>query len=268
MDMQLFLVTPIFALLLWKNRKIGVWVTSACILISTIFRFWANYVYNLSYVVYYGISVSQLFDVATLSYILPTHRATNYLLGVLLAYALKTINLKSEVTKRQMLLFWSIFGSVILLNWFGPYYMSYMSFKYNNLEAALYAAFGPLTWGLVGVVFVYLTEKNYGGWFADIFRWKHWKYFTKIAYSLYLVQFPVYFYNVGKRRNADEYNPSIIFYIPEVLTILILSCLLTLFVEMPFQNLHKVLFQKDKIHIEAKGMNKTIQNKTERLKQG
>lgn len=44
------------------------------------------------------------------------------------------------------------------------------------------------------------------GWFDSLLNWKYFIPFTKIAYAVYLVQFPVFFYNVGKTRHVDEYK--------------------------------------------------------------
>lgn len=34
--------------------------------------------------------------------------------------------------------------------------------------------------------------------------------FTKISYAVYLVQFPVFFYNVGITRHVDEFKPRML----------------------------------------------------------
>ena len=36
--------------------------------------------------------------------------------------------------------------------------------------------------------------------------WRGWFVFTRIAYALYLMQFPIFFYNIGSARNADYYS--------------------------------------------------------------
>lgn len=46
------------------------------------------------------------------------------------------------------------------------------------------------------------------GFFGAILAWDKFKYFTKIAYAVYLVQFPLFFFNVGKTKHADEFSIS------------------------------------------------------------
>lgn len=36
--------------------------------------------------------------------------------------------------------------------------------------------------------------------------WSGFQVTTKLSYAIYLTQFPVFFYNVGRRRHADFYN--------------------------------------------------------------
>lgn len=38
--------------------------------------------------------------------------------------------------------------------------------------------------------------------------------FTKISYAVYLVQFPVFFYNVGMTRHVDQFKPRMLVALP------------------------------------------------------
>lgn len=48
------------------------------------------------------------------------------------------------------------------------------------------------------------------GWFGDFLSWRGFQFFTKISYAVYLVQFPVFFYNVGITRHVGEFKPRMI----------------------------------------------------------
>ncbi|XP_018574626.1 nose resistant to fluoxetine protein 6-like, partial [Anoplophora glabripennis] len=241
-DMQLFLITPFFVYVIWKYGKAGFWISGAVALLSTILRFWVTWKNSLSHVVHFGIPVSRLFRTASLSYILPTHRITIYLIGIFLAYVLR-YSKNTDISKRQRFIIWSILYPVTLSAWLGPIHMSQKDFKYNKMEAALYAALSPVFWGIGVSWVIYSINRGFGSWFGPLLKWKYFVPFTKIAYAVYLVQFPVFFYNVGKTRHVDEYKSYMMMQVVETGVIVLLSIILTLTIELPFQNIRKVIFR-------------------------
>ncbi|GJQ67617.1 hypothetical protein Trydic_g8420 [Trypoxylus dichotomus] len=88
-DMQLFFVSPLLVLLIWRWPKRG--LISLCILatISTWMRYHSTYTRNLSNFVYYGASSEQLFLTADYMYIIPVYRLTVYIMGIVLGYLLR-----------------------------------------------------------------------------------------------------------------------------------------------------------------------------------
>lgn len=68
---------------------------------------------------------------------------------------------------------------------------------------------------------------------------------TKISYTVYLTQFPVFFYNVGVTRTAQEFSLfTNMMNLQEYSWILGLSVLLTVLIEMPFQNLRNLMLKR------------------------
>lgn len=54
-DMQLFIVTPLFVYAIWQNKKIGFWLLGITAGLSTILRFVVTWYHELSHVVHFGI---------------------------------------------------------------------------------------------------------------------------------------------------------------------------------------------------------------------
>lgn len=54
-DMQLFLATPIFVYIIWKNPKMGWFVIGGVSAMSTLMRFYNTLYYKLSHVVHFGV---------------------------------------------------------------------------------------------------------------------------------------------------------------------------------------------------------------------
>lgn len=53
--MQLFVVTPIFIYIIWKNRKVGFWLLGIVSVFSTLLRFVVTWQHELSHVIHFGI---------------------------------------------------------------------------------------------------------------------------------------------------------------------------------------------------------------------
>ncbi|XP_044756157.1 nose resistant to fluoxetine protein 6-like [Coccinella septempunctata] len=250
-DMQLFLSTPLIIFFLWSTRRIGVLFVGMIIVASTFLRFFVTWYYNLSHVVHFGITISRMFDTANLSYILPTHRATIYFMGVYLAYMMRdksSINL----SKKQLGIYWTFFMLLGFGTWLGPMHMSHPGYVYNRLDAALFGAISPITFGSALAWTIYATEKGFGGFLGAVLSWDKFKYFTKIAYAVYLVQFPLFFYNVGKTKHADEFSISEMLQVTETLAVIVISVALTIFIEIPFQKLKMHIFPGKKELNDAK----------------
>lgn len=106
---------------------------------------------------------------------------------------------------------------------------------------------------------------------VQLFKMKIQRIFTKLAYAIYLTQFPVFFYNVGKVRNAEYFefikimvsktsagthrllnfssssSSRVQYNVEEFTTIVVCSVALHLFIEAPFNNLRRLIFDKKTI---------------------
>lgn len=90
------------------------------------------------------------------------------------------------------------------------------------------------------------------GAMSKFLAWKGFTVWTKISYTVYLTQFPIFFYNVGRIRNADYFGfLPMLFNFEEYGIIIICSAIMTLFFELPFQNLRNIIFDK-KINSQTK----------------
>ncbi|XP_039299450.1 O-acyltransferase like protein-like [Nilaparvata lugens] len=100
-------------------------------------------------------------------------------------------------------LFGLTLGLVVLI---GPYNTALLGYVYDPVEAAMYSAFSPILWCTFISWGVLASHYGYGGWFGKFLSWKYFKVFTRLAYAIYLTQFPVFFYNVGTTKAALYYS--------------------------------------------------------------
>ncbi|KAK3929981.1 Nose resistant to fluoxetine protein 6 [Frankliniella fusca] len=262
-DMQLFAVAPLLVYPLWRWPRAGGVLLALLAAWSTALRYHVVLENNLSTIVYFGMPVSQMFKTASMSYILPTHRLTVYAMGLGLGFALHRVPETFRFSRAWAALGWFVALPLGLLPVLGPWKAATPDFQYDANEAAQYAAFAPILWSTFVCWGILACARGAGGqclseipqrhrvkssrlilflplgFLADVLSWRGWVIFTRIAFALYLAQFPVFFYNVGSTRHAQFYTIGTLLNVGEFAFIIIVSVLLSLTFEMPFQYLWK-----------------------------
>ncbi|KAL0839331.1 hypothetical protein ABMA28_016070 [Loxostege sticticalis] len=252
MDMQLYIATLPLMLVLSRSKNLGLALIVIVAVASTVLRYLAIHWYEISMFVYYGISVQKLLDAAKYSYILPTHRATIYLIGVLMAYFMRTKKLNYSLSNTQVRLLWTCCFAIAAFAIVSPYKMGLEGYKYSAGPAAIFAAFSPILWGVFLCLAHWAICNDYAGIGTAFIESRVFKFFNKIAYGVYLTQFPIFFYNVGIQRNPEYYSPFLLVYLPEMLTILGMSVLTTVAIEMPFNKVYRIYFGKSATKLKDK----------------
>ncbi|GLH00858.1 uncharacterized protein GBIM_07125 [Gryllus bimaculatus] len=77
--------------------------------------------------------------------------------------------------------------------------------------------------------------------------WPGFQVTTRLSYALYLVQFPVFFYNVGSARTDITYSFFLLFNFLEFGSIMLASIALTIFVDLPAQHVRSLLLRNKRI---------------------
>ncbi|XP_011304464.1 nose resistant to fluoxetine protein 6 isoform X2 [Fopius arisanus] len=245
-DTQLFALSPIMVLTLYKYPKLGGLILTFMALLSTGLRYYVTYFKRLNNYVFFGTSIRQLFDTANLSYILPTHRLTVYIIGIFVGYFLRICPKGYKMSKSVIRLGWTLTSMMALGAFFGPAGMGSINYVYNPIHAATYNAFAPIGWCAFFAWIAFISHtKNTSGWVSEIFAWRGFLVCTRLSYAIYLTQFPVFFFNVGKTRSAEHYEFfRMLFNFHELGWIIVMSAVLTLLFDSPFQNLKRYLLRK------------------------
>ncbi|XP_076750177.1 nose resistant to fluoxetine protein 6 isoform X2 [Xylocopa sonorina] len=248
-DTQLFIFSPLMVLLLYKSPKTGTVVLAICALYSTALRYFVTYYKQLNNYVFFGTSIKQLFDTANFSYTLPSHRMTVYIIGIFMGYLLRHLPRDYKINKIILYAGWILCTIMFCCAFFGPARMGSIDYVYDPIDAAMYNAFAPIGWC---AIFAWVTlmnhTRNTNNWFSKFLSWKGFLITTRLSYAIYLTQFPVYFYNVGRTRSAEHFEFfRMQFNLSEYLWIVILSVTLTLLVDMPFQNIKNYLMKKSSV---------------------
>lgn len=114
-------------------------------------------------------SIKTLFRTADLMYSIPVHRATIYIVGILVGYAMRTyINVK--ISKTHIFYGWTVSFVLIVSVLMGPAPMGSINYQYNAYHAAFYAALGPVGWCTLFIWIIYTTHIGYSSNRVDFGR--------------------------------------------------------------------------------------------------
>ncbi|XP_050426584.1 nose resistant to fluoxetine protein 6-like [Adelges cooleyi] len=243
-DSQLFAISPLLVWALWKWPRKCTVVLLTLATASTGLRYYETLTRKLNLFINYGSSVSQMYDTADYSYILPTHRLTVYIMGLLLGNFLRCSGRSYQIKNVNLKLGWIVAVGFFYQAFIQPSKMGDMNYVYNAGDAANYAAFAPICWCIFFGWIIFVSHTGNGGIVSSLFSWKGFIVCTRLSYTFYLTQFPVFFYNVGRHRTPLEYSFGLTVDLQELVTIVFVSILLTVAVEMPFNNIKTAFVKK------------------------
>ncbi|XP_011298799.1 uncharacterized protein [Fopius arisanus] len=243
LDMQLSLLSPALVFFLLVKPIIGILLIFFFLQVSATMRYFVTTNNNLSLVIFHGMTAKHLYKTANLTYALPLHRATPYLFGVSLGVLLQYTGKNIKIYRIFVILGWM--AAAFLGSWslFSPWRTARRDYVYNVEESAHYAVIGPVSWALAICWIIFACFTGHGG-FVNKFLSNYWLVlFSRISYSVYLTQFAVFFYNVATTRYSSEFHLLKIVDPYEILTVIFVSVLLTLFLDIPTQEIKNVLME-------------------------
>ncbi|XP_066592005.1 uncharacterized protein [Prorops nasuta] len=243
LDMQLSILAPMLVFFLYIKPIIGIIIMFFILLVSATVRYIATINNYLSLVIFHGMSLKQLYKTANLTYILPLHRATPYVLGVGLGTLLHYTGKNVKIHKVVVILGWLI--ALILGSWslFSPWRLAKRDYVYDAEEATHYAVISPVSWALTLCWIIFACFTNHGG-FMNKFLSNHWLILiSRISYAVYLTQFAIFFYNVGTTRYSSEFQVHTVIDLFELAAVISVSVILTLFFDIPMQEAKKVIME-------------------------
>lgn len=140
--------------------------------------------------------IQQLFRTADMMYSLPLHRATIYIFGIFTGYAMRMyrdVKLTKVIIKsasnssmltistfqNQLIYGWSISILLLSIALLGPAKMGNLNYKYNPYDAAIYAAFSPMSWCTIFAWIIYTTHIGHTSNCGHTNFWPLWKLITK-----------------------------------------------------------------------------------------
>ncbi|OAD59130.1 Nose resistant to fluoxetine protein 6 [Eufriesea mexicana] len=258
LDMQLSILAPMLVFFLECRPVIGLLVIFFFTLLSATLRYISTMNSYLSLVIFHGMSLKHLYRTANLVYALPLHRATPYVFGVGLGVLLRYTGRDVRIHKVLVILGWLIAMALGSWSLFSPWHLARRDYVYDAEEATNYAVISPVLWALALCWLIFACYTNHGG-IINRFLSNYWLViFSRISYAVYLTQFAVFFYNVGTTRYSSEFQLHRAIDPLEAATVIFISILLTLFFDIPMQEIKNVLMEStDILNVEVPSKEKS-----------
>ncbi|EEB17717.1 conserved hypothetical protein [Pediculus humanus corporis] len=261
-DMQLYWLSPLVILPLWKWPKLGKCFSWFLLTLSVVSVFAISYIYEFRASFHAGLGDFDEYIRSTKMIYVPTHtRATPYIIGILLGnylYFLSKTNRSMILDKKWVITNWFASTLICLSILFGNYQFTrpVTDHPYNRLESSIYISLHRLGWGL-SISWIILSCLNkYGGFVNSILSWKAFVPLSRLTYCIFLSHMAVQQYQIGSARTPDyfQYFNEFHRFFGDVLLSIIFATGLSLIFESPILVLEKLFLNKSNIKKGSKGI--------------
>ncbi|XP_075234280.1 nose resistant to fluoxetine protein 6-like [Lycorma delicatula] len=243
LDMHMFLLAPAIIYILHHEQSLGLALITAIGGASAVLRFYTTYTNNLSTFIRHGVTSSELFKTANLSYGQTTHRIIPYFTGIALGYFLYKSKKMTQICIdfKSSVLGWTLCIIGLLYSIFSQTHLAMQNHKYDPLSASLYAAIVPITTSASLSWIIYMCHMNRGGPLEKLLNSRFLLIISRLSYSIYLTQFAVFYYNSGSVSMTEELTPSDVIPFSELMTVLFASIFITLLFDFPMKEIKNAL---------------------------
>ncbi|KAG8222732.1 hypothetical protein J437_LFUL008128 [Ladona fulva] len=246
-DMQMYLLSPFFVLLLWRMKATGVLSIFAIMGLLSVFKYYIVIKESLATVLYYGIGVHQLVKSANFIYLDFVQRLVPYLSGILLGYFLRIRDKSFQFSKDTL-----IMGSALALwafyyTFYSMVHASVQGYVYDSRESAKFGALQPLASSFSICWFIFICVTGQAEWINRKLKWKGFLVTSRLAFAFYLIQIPIMVVEVGRNPNPTVFSPLSVLDLNIFITTLVLAVWLTLLFLFPILNMWRIL-DRDATH--------------------
>ena len=247
-DMQLFVFSPIFIILLYHFHYVGLAAMVMTLLaatatigyVSVTNGYWAAMNYN-----------PDLMHQFTKLYVQPFYRAPSYLTGILLGYILykryniATLPIRSCTKWLIYASLWAVGITLCLVTMFGTYGEYSFTYHFSNLENVMFLMFSGLAWSMGIAIIIYICNTGYGGVVNSFLSWPGWEPLVKLNYGVTLNHSMIILCVVGTLQSGLKYTSTVFAMI--VIFIVVLSysvaAITAVFVEQPISRVMSLCFK-------------------------
>ena len=249
-DMQLFIVSPVFIVLLYHSLYYGLIAIAVTMIAATATvgfmaaknDYWAAVMANPQN------SLNQVNGL----HIQPVYRINTYLTGILLGYILyKKYNIATLPIGNwlKQLIYLALWSTAIYLctvsTLFGTYGEYSHTHHFTDFENITFLMFTGLAFSIGLSIIIYICNTGYGGMFSSFLSWPGWDPISRLIFGVFLIHQMVIFYILGTLQSSLKYTDTV-FVMISVFTIVMsygLSAVTAVFVELPIANVVSLCFK-------------------------
>ncbi|XP_032794863.2 nose resistant to fluoxetine protein 6 [Daphnia magna] len=249
LDMQLFILSPLFIYMLWRRKNIGL-ALLAFVFLGTI---GANFAIFAVFDLMPTIMPTRTFDTLAMGldadyyYTKPWTRAPPYIVGVWLGWFLHvTKESQKRTSKIILVIFWTLSSAIILAVIYGlvPYLDEN---KVPTIDPAISLCYGSLhraAWAIAVGWIVYACTRGYGGFINRLLSWKGFLPLSRLSYCVYLIHYSYLdaFYASNRKLVYYTFLSQLTTYFGILATVFGLAFVVSITVEASFLNLEKLVF--------------------------
>lgn len=156
----------------------------------------------------YSYRLSQFYRTADLSYSSVLHRASPYFIGIGLGLMLTELGNNVRLARGVKILGWMSSLWAIVWCFYSPSHLSHKDYQYNPTETAAYNAWSSLIWPLALCWIIFVCYTNNASKLNGLLGSRIMQFFNRISYSIFLIQFLVFFYHIGIIRTSEQFTLS------------------------------------------------------------
>ena len=248
-DMQLFIFSPLFIVLLYRSPYRGMIAIATTMVTATIITgilaakngYWAAMLANPQ-------AVEQVDGL----HFNPLHRINSYLVGIILGYILykkyniTTLPIGSWLKQLIYLALWSIAIYLCTVpTVFAPYGEYSETHHFTDFENITFLMFSGLAFSIGLSIIIYICNTGYGGIFGRFISWPGWDPMSRLVYGVFLIHQMVISYIFGTLRSSLRYTDPVFIMISvfTIATSYILSAFTAVFGEIPIANVVSLCFK-------------------------
>ncbi|KAK6965245.1 nose resistant to fluoxetine protein 6 [Biomphalaria glabrata] len=244
-DMQLYIISPVFIYATYKNRKVGVAMLVSLCFVGAASAFVAEYLNGGQFV----LMDLRFLEYWSYVYSMPYTRVAAYGIGMLLAVNMYYNPEQKPMSTPVVIILWvtslSVGVFLVLIN--------HIQWKMNSdlwlpWQQSLYEALVRPTWALCVAWVIYACHNGHGGIANSILSWKPFLVLSRLTYAVYLLHPLVILFVIYSRRTTIYLHPAYISmvynYIGNLSLTYLLAVIFSLTFEVPMLALERLILQR------------------------